>query len=110
MYTVHNQAVGRLEREPGMVQAMLPVVAAGGQVFAWFDDAFLWNVKGEVLAFIKGAVAEGDLELPKTKKLELKLEPKPAPFYPLLMRATPPEKSWRWASETVAGALPENYA
>ncbi len=110
MYNVFNQAVGRLEREPGLALDMTPVVGATGQVLAWFDESFLWNQKGELLVFIKGAKPEGSLELPKTKRLEFKPEPKPAPFQPLLVRAKPPEKSWRWATDTLGSWMPENYA
>ena len=110
LYNTQNVAVGHVQQEEGLAQAMSPVVAAGGQIFAWFDDAFLWTLTGEVLAFIKGAKPEGDLDLPKTKRLEFTPEPKPAPFQPLLLRATPPEKSWQWASETLGSSLPQTYA
>lgn len=99
MFNILNQGVGIIQRELGLaIDAQLePVTGSSGAIIAWFDDAFLWTTEGELIAFVKGAKPEADLLLPKTKKLAFKPEPKTTPFKPLLARAAPPERQWRWA-------------
>ena len=75
-----------------------------GRVVGWFEGAFAWNASG-VLAFVKGAAPEGELTLPQTMPLRVKLAPTPAPLCPLLVRAEPPPLVWRWAEGTLADAL-----
>jgi len=101
LFDASNQAVGIVQRELGILieNALLPVVGTQGSIVAWFDDAFLWDLNGELLAFTKGAETPDDFELPKTKKLMFKAEPQVTPFKPLLARANPPERKWRWAAE-----------
>lgn len=67
-----------------------------GRVIAWFDGSFVWTEQG-VLLFIKGAESQSSLTLPKTLPLRTKLEPTPAPFFPLLLRTEPPPLRWVWS-------------
>lgn len=93
-----------LENAPvGTVQGV-QVMNRNGEVVGWFDGAFAWDACG-VLAFVKGAAPRGDLMLPKTAPLRVKLEPTPAPFHPLLRPAEPSPLTWRWSEWTLADAL-----
>lgn len=80
------------------------VLNRNGEVVGWFDGAFAWDALG-VLAFVKGAVSQGGLALPKTAPLRARLEPTPAPFHPLLRSAEPPPLLWRWSEHTLADVL-----
>ncbi len=75
-----------------------------GQVVAWFDGAFVWDVSG-VLAFVKGAVPQGGLTLPKTAPLRAKLTPTVAPMHPLLVQLEPLPLTWCWSERTLADVL-----
>lgn len=75
-----------------------------GRVVAWFDGAFARDASG-VLAFVKGAVPQGGLVLPKTAPLRARLAPTPAPLFPLLRPAEPPPLTWVWSEHTLADAL-----
>ncbi len=103
LFDARNLAVGRVQREVGMVQAdaPVPVVGSTGELLAWFDDAFLWSFEGELLAFVKGAKAQEGLLLPKTRKLAFTPEPQAVPFRPLLSRWIAPERKWQWASQAL---------
>ncbi len=103
LFDVMNQAVGRVQPEVGMVQAdaPAPVVGSQGELVAWFDDAFLWSLEGDLLAFVKGAKAQEGLLLPKTRKLAFVPEPQAVPFRPLLSRWSAPERKWKWASQAL---------
>ena len=103
LFDAMNQVLGRVQREVGMVQAdvLEPVVGLQGQLVAWFDDAFLWSVEGELLAFVKGAKPQEGFVLPKTQKLAFTPEPQAVPFRPLLFRWAQPERKWQWASQTL---------
>lgn len=103
LFDAKNQALGRVQRELGMVQvdALEPVVGSTGKLVAWFDDAFLWSREGDLLAFVKGAKPQEGFVLPKTQKLAFTPEPQVVPFRPLLSRWAAPERKWQWASQVL---------
>ena len=110
IYNVLNEPVGIVQRGMSQLDAELePVTGINGELVAWFDDNFLWNYDGELLAFLKGAKPEVDFELPETQKLAFAPQPKAAPFKPLLTRAKPPERVWRWSVHKLASGKQEFY-
>lgn len=89
LYTTDNQPVGRLEGEA--------VVSFAGTVVAWLIADFLCDAEGKPVAFVKGAKPQEGLTLPRVKALGVRLEPRPAPFYPLLRPAGRPPLTWQWS-------------
>ena len=88
LFDSDNKPVGIVQDEQ--------VVTPGGQHAGWFDGAFLWNVEGYLLGFVKGARAEG-LELPQTKPLHFKPQPVSFPVRPLLIPREKPTFKWQWS-------------
>lgn len=93
LYDASNNAVAWLQEDG--------VVSPQGEFIGWFDGAFLRDGEGCLLGFVKGARVpeEAGLELPQTKLLNFKPEPKPAPFYPLLVTRDKPEFTWQWSDK-----------
>jgi hypothetical protein len=98
LYSLENRFVGALQGEPGLLLNL------EGYPVAWFAEGFVWDASG-VLAFVKGAVPQGDLALPRTVPLRAKLAPTPAPLRPLLVQMEPPPLLWVWAERTLADVL-----
>lgn len=96
LFDLHNTPVGAVQGKQ--------VLNRDGRVVGWFDGAFAWDASG-VLAFVKGAAAQGGLALPKTAPLRAKLAPTPAPLYPLLRPLEPPPLLWRWSERTLSDVL-----
>ena len=104
LYDLENRFVGSVQAgEPE------PVLNAEGRVVAWLEGGFVWDASG-VLAFIKGATPQGELELPKTLPLRVPLFPSPAPLHPLLLRPEPPLRHWVWSETTLADLLAPTQA
>lgn len=104
LYDLENRFVGSVQAgEPE------PVLNAEGRVVAWLAGGFVWDASG-VLAFIKGATPQGELELPKTLPLRVPLFPSPAPLHPLLLRPEPPLRRWVWSETTLIDVLAPTHA
>lgn len=77
------------------------LVSLEGRHLGWFDGAFLRDPQGFILAFVKGAQAPG-LELPPTRPLKQRLQPRPLAYKPLLVRLEPPEFRSAWSRRSLA--------
>ncbi len=87
--------------EPLAVLAGEHLLNQHGDTVAWFDGAFLRDVHGEVLGFVKGAKSPTDFALPKPEKLNFRAAPVPALFHPLYVPAERPTYRWHWAQGTL---------
>ena len=89
LYDRENRALGWVQEDV--------LVSPVGEVMGWFDGSYLWDEEGRLLGFVKGAQGAG-LELPPTRPPDFTPAPVPSPFYPLLVRRTPPPFSWQWSN------------
>lgn len=96
LYDTANQPLGLVQDEQ--------VVSADAAHLGWFDGKFLQGADGYVLGFVKGAKAQGGLELPQTKPLSFKPQPTPFVLHPLLVPRVKPECKWQWSPEGLAGS------
>lgn len=103
VYTLANQPLGIVQDDR--------VVNLLGTVCAWFDGAFMWDTRGAVAGFVKGAKpATPEFVLPPTKPLRVKLEPTPGFLHPLLRPAQKPAFRWEWSDEPLETLLGHTYA
>ena len=79
------------------------VVGLSGEVLGWFDGRWWLDTSGRVLGFVKGAKADGGLELPQTQPPTFTPQPVAVPQHPLLVPQHRPEVKWEWSEQLVAG-------